>query len=113
MRARKRLAGSSHRFLDLVPLPLRSQPHSTALASLKRYNKRYEDRCLSEERNPLSFIYYKAKRCMLVSMKLAADFSAGCALSVIRLAFLLTHPLRLTLRELTPANATISKGERG
>jgi len=29
---------------------------------------------------------------MLVSAKVGADFSAGCALSVIRPAFLLTHP---------------------
>jgi len=29
---------------------------------------------------------------MLASLKLVADFSAGCALSGIRPAFLLTHP---------------------
>jgi hypothetical protein len=29
---------------------------------------------------------------MLVFMKLGSDFSRGCALSVIRPAFLLTHP---------------------
>src|SRR5215204_3909825 len=33
---------SSYRFLDPVVLPLLSQPHSTALASAKRYDNRYE-----------------------------------------------------------------------
>ena len=36
-------AGSSHRLLDPVLLPLLSQPHSTALPSPKRYDKRYEE----------------------------------------------------------------------
>ena len=36
---------------------------------------------------------------MLVSTKSGADFSARCALSVIRLAFLLTHP-HPSIREL-------------
>ena len=38
--------------------------------------------------------------------ELAADFSAGCALSGIRLAFLLTHPHHSAIRELTHVNLT-------
>ena len=49
---------------------------------------------------------------MLVSVKLVADFSAGCVLSGIRPAFLLTHPHPLTDRETTPAMASSSKDER-
>ena len=40
---------SSHRLLARVPLLLLSQLHSTALPSAKRYDKRYEDRFLSQE----------------------------------------------------------------
>src|SRR5919107_1220198 len=36
------MACSSYRFLDLVPLPHLSQPHSTALPSPERYDNRYE-----------------------------------------------------------------------
>jgi hypothetical protein len=45
--------------------------------------------------------------------KPGADFSRGCALSVIRPAFLLTHPHRLTDRETTPVMASSSKDEQG
>src|SRR5215208_4155170 len=34
--------GSSHLLLGLVPLPVLSQPHSTARPSAKRYDNRYE-----------------------------------------------------------------------
>jgi hypothetical protein len=37
-----RCVGSSHRFLDAVPLLLPSRHHSTAPLSAKRYGKRYE-----------------------------------------------------------------------
>jgi hypothetical protein len=50
---------------------------------------------------------------MLVALKPGADFSARCALSGIRSAFLLTYPRRLTYRESTPAMASSSKIERG
>jgi hypothetical protein len=43
MPARRRHEGSSHRLLDPVPFPRLSQRHSTALPSLKRYEKRYEE----------------------------------------------------------------------
>src|SRR5215207_3733383 len=80
MQARKRHGCSTHRFLDPVPLFLASQPHSTAGPSPKRYEKRYEDRCLSKEGpNPRRFTYLGDKRCMLVSSKMAADFSRWCA----------------------------------
>jgi hypothetical protein len=46
---------------------------------------------------------------MLASLELGADFSAGCARSVIRPAFLTTHPHCLTIRELTPATGIRSK----
>jgi hypothetical protein len=49
---------------------------------------------------------------MLVTVKLGADFSNGCALPVIALTFLLTHPPR-TLRELTSASTTRRNRERG
>jgi len=39
---------------------------------------------------------------MLASMKLGADFSAGCALSGIRPAFLLTHPHHETGKHRSP-----------
>jgi hypothetical protein len=79
---------ASPRLLHPVPLSLLSQPHSTALPSPKRYDKRYEDRFLSRgEPKPQRFIYYEAKQCMLEFLKLVADFSRGCALSVIRLHF--------------------------
>jgi hypothetical protein len=38
---------------------------------------------------------------MLVLLELDADFSRGCMLSMIRPAFLLSHPHHLTLREVT------------
>ena len=43
MPAMQQCGASSHRLLDSVPLPLVSQPHSTALPSPKRYDKRYEE----------------------------------------------------------------------
>jgi hypothetical protein len=48
---------------------------------------------------------------MLVTVKLGADFSNGCALPVIALTFLLTHPR--TLHKLTPASTTRRNRERG
>src|SRR5215210_7117519 len=93
MRARKRLARSSHRFLELVLLPLLSLPHSTALPSLKRYDKRYEDHSLSRgEPNCPRFISKAAKRCILASVKLGADFSRGCADRGISHLLFATHP---------------------
>src|SRR5215204_6887259 len=50
MLARLRRGGSSHRFLDPALLPLLSQPHSTALPSPKRYDKRYEGKVLKNIR---------------------------------------------------------------
>jgi hypothetical protein len=50
---------------------------------------------------------------MLVFVELVAGFSARCALPVIACTFLLTHPHHLTIRELTLANASHSKDERG
>ena len=38
------------------------------------------------------FVHRRNKRCMLVSLKLGADFSRGCALPVIAQPFLATHP---------------------
>jgi hypothetical protein len=38
---------------------------------------------------------------MLASVKLGADFSAGCALSFIACRFLATHPHHPVLREVT------------
>jgi hypothetical protein len=40
----------------------------------------------------VEFFYHEDKRCMLVSLKMDADFSRGCVLSVVRPAFFLTHP---------------------
>jgi hypothetical protein len=49
----RQYGGSSHRILDLNGLPLLSQHHSAAPPSLKRYDKRYEDRFLPQvERTP-------------------------------------------------------------
>ncbi len=49
---------------------------------------------------------------MLVFMKLAADFSRGCALLVIAHTFLLTHPYRLPMRELPPASISTNERDR-
>jgi hypothetical protein len=50
---------------------------------------------------------------MLVTAKLGANFSRGSALPMIASPFLLTHPNRLTIRELSHTNATRNKGEQG
>jgi hypothetical protein len=53
----------------------------------------YEDGFLCQrEPNSRRIISYEDKRYMLVFLKLAADSSRGCALSVISPAYLLTHP---------------------
>ena len=71
---------SSRRLLGLASLSLLSQHHTTALPSLKRYDKRYDVRLLSEvEPIHRRFTYEVPKRCMLVSTKLVPDFSAACA----------------------------------
>src|SRR5829696_838285 len=47
----------------------------------------------SDSGSSLRRIYcHEDKRCMLAFLKSDADFSSGCALSVIRPAFLPTHP---------------------
>jgi hypothetical protein len=46
----RRLGCSSHRLLAPVPLPVLSQPHSTAPPSPKRYDKRYEKEFLEKIR---------------------------------------------------------------
>src|SRR5215217_953136 len=79
MRARLRHGGSAHLLLDPVLLPLLSQPHSIALPSPKRYDKRYEDRFLSRGVPNCQNSLRRNKRCMLVSTKSGADFSRGCA----------------------------------
>jgi hypothetical protein len=48
---------------------------------------------------------------MLALLKSDAEFSPGCALPMIARSFLLTH--LLTIREVTLANASHIKDERG
>jgi hypothetical protein len=50
---------------------------------------------------------------MHVNVELGADFSRVCASPVIAHTFLVTHPHRLAIRELTPANGQLRKSERG
>jgi hypothetical protein len=92
MRARLRHGGSSHLLLDPVPLPLLSQPHSTARPSPNRYDKRYEHRFLSRGVPNCQNSSRRNKRCMLVSTRLGADFSIGCAHPAMQPPISATHP---------------------
>src|SRR5829696_9853644 len=58
-------------------------------------------------------MYCENKRCMLVSLKLTADFWRRCALPVIAHTFLATHPRRPTLcteTKFAPLSAPITRG---
>jgi hypothetical protein len=50
---------------------------------------------------------------MLVFVELGADFSRGCARPAMQPPISATHPHRLAIRELTPANDQLRKGEWG
>jgi hypothetical protein len=90
----------------------RHNQYSTAPPSPKGYGHRYEDRFLSQ-RGPNSprFAYHGDKRCMLVSVILGADFSKGCARSVLVHTFLLTHPTASPSAN-RPVHASCSNIER-
>src|SRR5215203_6710702 len=61
-------------------VPSVTTPHSTALLSPERYDKRYEDRFLSRGVRPSKTYPLMSKRCMLVSSISGAVFSRGvCA----------------------------------
>jgi hypothetical protein len=77
--------------------------HSTWLASSKRYDKRYKDRFLDQEKSIYrKSTYQEGARCMLVFTNPTADFSAGCALPITARGFLVTHPITLPF-----ANGTV------
>src|SRR5215207_4869973 len=91
--AKGRYGCSAHLLLVGVPLPLLSQPHSTALPSPKRYDKRYEDHYLSgRNAELLKIISYEAKPCMLAFLKSGVDFSKGYAGQRICHLLFATHP---------------------
>src|SRR5215217_4247167 len=103
----RRYAGSSHHLFDPVRLLRPSQPHSTALPSPKRYDKRYDVRFLSEEEpNHRRFTYKGGKQCMLASTKLVADFSRGCAHPAMQPPIPTTHPHPAARKNRSPANGT-------
>src|SRR5215218_11493859 len=103
----RRYAGSSHHLFDPVRLLRPSHPHSTALPSPKRYDKRYDVRFLSEEEpNHRRFTYKGGKRCMLAFLKLVADFSRGCSHPAMQPPIPTTHPHPAARKNRSPANGT-------
>jgi hypothetical protein len=103
----RRFGGSSGSLLVPVGLHLVSQHYSTALPSPKRYDKRYEDRFLSRrEPERRRFTYCETKRCMLVSVKLGADFSRWCALSAMQPPISTTHPHLTNAEEPEPCQGS-------
>src|SRR5215212_158451 len=101
--ARRRRGCSSHRSSHPGSSILLSQHHSTALPSPKRYDERYEARFLSRvEPSSRRLTCQRDKRCMLVSMKLGADFSRGCAHPAMQPPISATHPPLLDSRISSP-----------
>ena len=92
MPAKKLCDVSTYRLLAPVPVPRLSQQHSTALASPKRYDKRYDARFLPQVGRTTRIRLLRRQAMYACVPEIGGGFFAGVCARENRLTFRVTPP---------------------